>query len=332
MKSENSKILISRKVILKNKWLLLAIVLGLALPTFFFFKWPKAGQSSTMIDDQSGFVMRADEEKIQPVIAESEGQNDRVIESEAELSKNCHFTDIYKTSGSDQLNREIEIPILTYHYIEETPVGTNLPGLFENTEIFEAQLKSIKNACYETVLVHEVAGALLADKALPAKPLALTFDDGYADMYYNVFPLLKKYNQKGTMYVIVNALGTPGYLTKEQLVEMDQSGLVEIASHTLNHVNLLKVSDWVAVFELSESKKELEKILGHSVTDFAYPYGFFTERDGELCRQVGYETCVSTYPGDIQSFNNRFSLYRLRPDYRIGIELIDWLEGAGPKR
>lgn len=332
MKFRKSKFPINRKLILKNKWLLVAVVLGLAIPSFIFLKWPKAGQSSTVIDDQSEFVIRADEEKIQPIIGENSSKKDRVLANEEDLSKYCRFIDIYSNPFDDLSVREIKIPILSYHYIEDVPVDTKLPNLFENTEIFEAQLKSIKNACYETVLVREIGDALTAGKPLPGKPLALTFDDGYADMYYNAFPLLKKYNMKGTMYIIVNAVGTPGYLTEGQLREMDQSGLVEIASHTLNHANLFKTSSKNAVYELSESKARLEKILERPVASFAYPYGFFTARDEGICRQAGYTTCASTYPGDMQSLGKRFSLYRLRPGYRIGTKLIDWLEGAGPKR
>lgn len=332
MKSEKSDSPISRKSILNNKWLILAIVLGLVLPVIFILGKTKPTKSGAIIGDRSEFVIRADEEKVQPVIDEPENFKDRVLSDEKELSRYCRFTNIYSTSTSDRSVREIKIPILTYHYIEDTPASTDLPNLFENTEIFEAQLKSIRKACYETVLVREIGDALIDGKSLPDKPLALTFDDGYADMYYNVFPLLKEYDMKGTMYIITNAVGTPGYLTKAQLIEMDQSGLVEIASHTVNHANLFKSSPKVAAYELKKSKEDLERILNRPVVSFAYPYGFFTERDEEICRQAGYSTCVSTYPGDMQSFSKRFSIYRLRPGYRIGTKLIDWLEGAGPKR
>lgn len=51
-------------------------------------------------------------------------------------------------------------------------------------------------------------------------------------------PILKKYNLKGTLYVIINRLGTPGYVTRNQVKEMAESGLVEIGSHTFNHPDL----------------------------------------------------------------------------------------------
>lgn len=216
-------------------------------------------------------------------------------------------------------------PILMYHYVEDANTSS-LPYLFINTYYFEAQLKTLKKHCYQTMFVRDVAEALYNNKSLPQKNITLTFDDGYADWYYNAFPLLKKYQVKATMFMIVKNIGTPGYLTKEQMREMADSGLIEFGSHTLSHVNLKNSSASAAQNEISKSKKQLEDILGRPVYSLAYPYGFFTKRDEALCQKAGYLSCVSTYQGDKQSFRGRYSLYRLRPYTRIDDDLINWLE------
>lgn len=227
--------------------------------------------------------------------------------------------------------REIKAPILMYHYIESHKASSSL-GLYHDPSLFEAQLKGLADACYTTVFVHEIGQALLGQGTLPIKPIAITFDDGYEDMYTNAFPLLKKYNMKGTMYVIVDFLDTPGYLTKAQAKEMAESGYVEIASHTLHHVQLKIAGRAEAVKELNDSKKELEAIIGRPVYSFAYPFGLFTARDEKLCQAAGYETCASTYPGQVQTVSKRFSLYRYRPSFRSGNALEEWLSIAGPKK
>ncbi len=234
-------------------------------------------------------------------------------------------------SGSTLFSRRIRVPILMYHYIE-SPQDSKLLGLYHDPSIFEAQLKGLSDGCYITVFVHDIGRALSGKEKLPPHPIALTFDDGYESMYTNAFPLLKKYNMKGTMYVIVDNLDTPGYLTSAQAKEMAESGFVEIASHTLHHVELRKASYQTAVTELNESKTKLEGIIGQPVYSFAYPFGLFTSRDEYLCKMAGYETCASTYPGQVQTWNKRFSLYRYRPSFRSGSALELWLKSAGPKK
>lgn len=69
---------------------------------------------------------------------------------------------------------------------------------------------------------------------LPAKPVILTFDDGYEDNYTEMLPILEEYGMKATVYVITNQIGQPGYLTWDQLRAMQVRG-IEIGSHTANH-------------------------------------------------------------------------------------------------
>ncbi|MFA6593919.1 MAG: polysaccharide deacetylase family protein [Candidatus Buchananbacteria bacterium] len=235
----------------------------------------------------------------------------------------CPDTDF--TAYASATVYEAPIAVLMYHHVAAAPAGNPLPGLYHEPELFEDQLRTLKLDCYSGVFTSEIGRYLQGDYHLPAKPVALTFDDGYDDMYTSAFPLLKKYGMKGTMYIIVEALGLPGYLTKEQVKEMADSGYVEIASHTLNHANLKAVSDSKSWKEIYESRKALEEITGHSVTDLAYPFGYFRQREEVYCRQAGYLTCASTYQGKIQSFDRRYSLLRLRPGYRTGNDLLSFI-------
>lgn len=229
---------------------------------------------------------------------------------------------------SEKENTQIKIPILMYHYVEniKDPNDTTRKGLNTPPKIFEEQLKNIKNASYESIFHKDLSNFLLIKKELPKKPIMLTFDDGYKDFYSDVFPLLKKYQVKATVYVIVDFLGRKDFLTKEQIKEMSDSNLVEIASHTLSHVYLKTSPEEIAKSEILESKIILENILNKPVYDFAYPYGAFNEKTKEIVKKAGYLSAVSVIPGNVQGFNNRYYLHRLRPGIRTGEYLINWLE------
>lgn len=322
-------------LVLKNKQVFLgAVVLCLAIVFIFSLRGQGRAENAEIISTDDDFVVKSQENSIQPVetAAEEESvQTDAIIyDSSMKDRVACENNRAAVGTIASLPAGKIRMPILTYHYIEVHGT-TTLPWLYHSPAVFEAQLKTLADNCYQSFFVSEVAAALEGKAALAWKPVAITFDDGYADMYTEAYPLLKKYKMKGTMYIIVNALDKPGYLTREQVKEMAASGYVEIASHTLNHANLNNSSWAVARYELLASKEALEKILARPVASLAYPYGFFTIRDEKLCQQAGYSACVSTYPGQVQDYDGRYSLYRLRPGYRVGPSLLNWLDQAGPK-
>ncbi len=325
------------KHITTNKQVIVAtIVLSLAVIFIFLSDEQSNAKSFTRAPVKDQFVVKAHENAIQESEIKAEKATDvNAVIYDKVMSEHVHcpyqnVVNLPAATSTPLADRRVRVPILMYHYVD-LPGSSTLPWLYHPPEIFEAQLKTLADQCYNSIFVSDVSQAITSGVPLQSRSIALTFDDGYENMYTQAFPLLKKYNMKGTMYIIVNALDKPGYLTKAQAKEMSDSGYVEIASHTFNHPDLRTKSPEASKYEIMGSKGALEKIIGRSVTDFAYPYGFLTASDEEICRQAGYLTCASTYPGQVQTYGKRFTLYRLRPAYRIGNALTSWLELAGPK-
>ncbi len=220
----------------------------------------------------------------------------------------------------------VSVPILMYHYIEMPSATTTLKGLYLDPKIFEAQLNTLLKQNYQTYFMSELVQNINSRTSLTNKKIILTFDDGYEDFYSQVFPLLKKYNYKATLYVIINKLGTTGYLTREQIKILAASGLVEIGSHTFNHPDLRGLKSKDAKFEISASKKILEQISGQPVTSFAYPFGYYRNDFFAVVSSAGYTNAVSVMPGSHQGNENIWLLRRLRPGERTGEALLKWLD------
>ncbi|MBI5613459.1 polysaccharide deacetylase family protein [Candidatus Gottesmanbacteria bacterium] len=227
----------------------------------------------------------------------------------------------------------IHIPILMYHYVEYVKdkgdrirIGLNIPR-----NIFEEQIKTLVEASYSAIFMNDVADALDGKVTLPQKPVVLTFDDGYGDFYTDVFPILKKYNIKAVNYVISEVLGKKNYMTREQVQEIDKSGLVEVASHTTSHVNLKLVPLSVARKEIFQSKIDLEELVGHTVFNFAYPYGAFTASVAGYVKEAQYRTAVTVLPGTWHHEQDRYYLERIRPGYNTGNTLLKLLEKEDKK-
>ena len=222
------------------------------------------------------------------------------------------------------------IPILMYHYVEyvQDKKDTIRQALDITPNIFEQQLRTMKDAGYTFMTARELGEVLDKRLSLPAKPVLLTFDDGYRDFYTDAYPVLKKYQIHATAYIVPGFLDTPNYMYSYQIRNLINDGLVEIGAHTVHHVWLKNMPYDEAWNEIDMSKKMLENEFNIRVVSFAYPYGAFDQQALGLVHKSGFWTAVSTVPGIEASVNNRFFLYRVRPGGRIGTELLHWLQQA----
>ena len=101
------------------------------------------------------------------------------------------------------------------------------------------------------------------------------------------------------IFLITDRVGTPGYMTWEQIKEMKDSGLAEFGSHTRSHRRLRSLPDEEIVKELRESKQILEEKLGSPVTALCYPFGAggFDKRVRPQVFKAGYIFDFSTKKG-----------------------------------
>ena len=201
-------------------------------------------------------------------------------------------TAIMKTSG-------MSVPVLMYHSISyEKGNAICLP-----VEVFEKQLKYLKDNGYYTVTLTDLYKYLIKDTPIPKKSVVLTFDDGYENNYTEMFPVLKKYNFKATIFVITSNIDKdPKSMTSNQLLEMEKYG-VDIESHTVNHENLKELPKANQLETLIKSKKDLEKILNKQINFFAYPFGGYNKSAIEAVKEAGY-TMAFTTNGRWSSKNN----------------------------
>jgi peptidoglycan/xylan/chitin deacetylase (PgdA/CDA1 family) len=85
-------------------------------------------------------------------------------------------------------------------------------------------------------------------------------------------------------------------LSKAEMLEMRSHG-VDFQSHTVFHPILVACSDEECWLEVSESKRELEELLGGPVEDFAYPNGDYGEREMAYMQQAGYRSARTVESG-----------------------------------
>ena len=112
--------------------------------------------------------------------------------------------------------------------------------------------------------------------------IALTFDDGYKDIFDVIYTCLKERDIPFTVFITYDLLDTPNYLTKEQLVQLSNDPLVTIGSHCKHHIPLAKASKETQQEELLSSHQLLESLIQKRIAYLAYPYGQYNNDTLEI--------------------------------------------------
>ncbi len=193
-----------------------------------------------------------------------------------------------------------KVPILMYHAVSDNPWGDTT--LFVSVKNFELQMKYLYDNGYTPLFLNEIDSAKNYDK-----PIIITFDDGYKNIYDYAYPILKKYNIKSSFYLITDWMDGETYITPEMAVELDKSNLFEIGVHTKTHVKLGTLDYDTQYNEIIESKNTLEKILNKNINTIAYPYGSYNSDTINITKSA-FDYAVTVESG----FNYSNKLDRLR--------------------
>jgi peptidoglycan/xylan/chitin deacetylase (PgdA/CDA1 family) len=212
-------------------------------------------------------------------------------------------------------SRHVVVPILMYHRINVVTASTPAASrpLSVHPADFARQMRWLARSGYHTITQRRLFDALMCGRTLPRRPILLTFDDGYRDVFFNASKVLVRLNMRATAYVVTDRISGPdiSFLTWNLLHALDRRG-IGIGSHTLAHRDLTTLSDATLLQDLRSSRRVLERRLGHRVPWLAYPYGSYDARVEAMARRAGYLLAVTTEAGAVQSAARPFALPRLR--------------------
>ena len=205
-------------------------------------------------------------------------------------------------------NAKNTVAVLNYHQIND--VDNN--ALTVTVKDFDDQMRYLSENNYNVITPKEMLDAFKNNAKLPDKTVIITFDDGYKDNYENAYPILKKYNLKGTIFVITDYVSLyPNYITWDEAKEMQKSGVINLESHTMDHFNLLKISKNDARLQLANSKYWLEAHLKKPVTFLACPEGDYNEDLKNMLKELKYEGGFTVNYGLVSSASDVYEMPRV---------------------
>ncbi len=126
--------------------------------------------------------------------------------------------------------------------------------------------------------------------------LQICFDDGFRgiwdcrDFFINnkIFP---------TIFLAVDLIGRPGYLTLDEILEMQQCGF-HFESHGWSHRDLTTFSRQELTHELSDSRKYFSDLFHRDIRQLCFPIGYFSAAVLEEADNAGYDVLYSSIPGN----------------------------------
>jgi peptidoglycan/xylan/chitin deacetylase (PgdA/CDA1 family) len=182
------------------------------------------------------------------------------------------------------------VPVLCWHQIRaQTPSDSAGDRQYiVSPKVLDRQLTALQRAGYHPVSGAQLVAHLARGAKLPAKPVLLTFDDGTQGQYTRALPALKRHHFTATFFVMTVVLGKPGWLSKGEVRALDRAGM-EIGAHTWDHHDVRELRGDDYKVQLDQPKRELEKIVGHKVPLFAYPFGVWNARAFPHLGIAGYQ-------------------------------------------
>jgi peptidoglycan/xylan/chitin deacetylase (PgdA/CDA1 family) len=162
--------------------------------------------------------------------------------------------------------RDEPVPILEYHVVGTPPPGAPYPQLYVAPAAFGGQLAWLARHHWHVVTLDAVLAHWRDGSPLPARPVVLTFDDGYPSDWRTALPDLRAHRWAGTLNLQI------GNLVPARVRRLVAGGW-EVDAHTFTHPDLTRVDEAQLVHEVAGSRAWIRRMFHVPVEAFAYPGG-----------------------------------------------------------
>ena len=185
------------------------------------------------------------------------------------------------------------VPILEYHVLGAPAADAPYPELYVSRPDFHQQMDWLEQHGYEAVTLEEVERAWYQGGTLPAKPVVISFDDGYRPQFTYALPELRKHGWPG----VLNLKAEGSDLYESNVKAMIAAGW-ELASHTIDHSDLTTLGAAELKRETAGAREILRREYGVPVKDFCYPAGQFDATVIAAVEAAGYVTATTEIAGE----------------------------------
>ncbi len=213
------------------------------------------------------------------------------------------------TAASLEKARAVAVPILMYHHI--APPHGDGAYLYVSPATFAAQIRRLHDEGYQAVTLKQVFDHWEYNEPLPAKPVVLTFDDGYVDVYTAAAPVLAQYDWPGVINVTTWSIDAPYGMSRRQMRDLVARGW-EVGCHSTSHRDMTTLSAADLHDEIVVARGRIDFKLKTQIESFCYPGGAYNATVIAAIRAAGYRSATSVDAG-LGRWSERWRLRRITP-------------------
>jgi peptidoglycan/xylan/chitin deacetylase (PgdA/CDA1 family) len=217
----------------------------------------------------------------------------------------------------------VRVPILLYHVIAVPSPGTPNQSLWVDPSELAAELDWLDADGYTAVTLDQWWDAWHGGPPLPARPIVISFDDGFDGWYWYAAPALAAHGWAGVMNLTLTHLGSAErapvnpqdspavWKLQPWMVDRLLAAGWELDSHTLTHPHLTRISPADLVAEIRRTRATLQHRFDVPADVFCYPYGEYDRAVTAEVAASGYRAAVTTRRGVASSAGDPFLLPRI---------------------
>ena len=159
---------------------------------------------------------------------------------------------------------------LMYHRFDEN----KYPSTNIQMDVFKQQIKIIRNSKYNFYNPKDLEKNF--HNAKDEKKILITIDDAFSSFYEVAWPYLKEEQIPFILFVSTEAIGKNGYMSWEQIKELEKENITHIGNHSHTHDYLVDLKNIDFINDINTANKIFIKNLGYNPIFFSYPFGEYS--------------------------------------------------------
>ena len=241
----------------------------------------------------------------------------------------------------DDINTD-RIPVLTFHrlvpdHVKKEKYANN--QWIGSIDVFAEMMEWLYVNGYETISTEDFYEWYIGNREYSPKTVLITFDDGFYEDYYLVYPILKKYNFKATSFIVGSRINlkTPkynetkiGYIGEDVVNKMrEEYPNFEFQSHSYNmHYYTKDRKHRIKSMSIQEMEADTISNEVYGFTTMAYPYGDYNIYMEKVLEEQGYLCAFRFGPSKYATRNSdRFAIPRIKINGFATInDMIKWVK------
>ena len=199
-----------------------------------------------------------------------------------------------------------------YHRFDEN----KYPSTNIRTQIFLKHIEEINKLNSKFINFQEFKEILKT--TIDRNYILLTIDDAFSSFYENAWPILKNKKIPFILFVSTQEIGKYGYMSWDQIKEIEKSNLVTIGNHSHSHEYLIDWSDSKIYSDIEASIKIFTENLGYSPQVFSYPFGEYSTNLKQITSNLNFKYAFGQHSGAIDITKDLLELPRFPINEKYG--------------